>query len=287
MQQPDSNAEKQRRLLEYADNLRVPEGLSEADALLQVQARIAAGRATAPTRLLWPKALAAAATLLLLLGVFWQFGRNGSEQQYFTGVAEHKSFTLPDGSSVVLDASSELRYNAKKWSQKRHLHLQGRAHFDVVPGNDFVVNTPQAKVRVLGTRFDVHAREGLLDVVCYEGKVSVQNLDGESLVLMAGDEAQQRGGQNLLKGKVAEPSHQIAWKKGMYYFDNSSLKEVIAELNRQFGIEVEASGFEQKRYTGFFSTSQPEKALKSVCAPLSLEYVWISDTSVRLRQAGD
>lgn len=287
MQQPDSNADKQRRLLEHADNLRVPEGLSEADAWLQVQARIAAGRSTAPTRPLWPKALAAAAALLLLLGVFWQFGRGRAEQQYSTGVAEHKSFTLPDGSSVVLDALSELRYSPKKWPKKRHLHLRGRAYFDVVPGNDFVVNTAQARVRVLGTRFDVHARDGLLDVVCYEGKVSVQNLDGQPLVLMAGDAAQQRNGQNLLKEKIAEPAQQIAWKKGMYYFDNSSLKEVIAELNRQFGIEVEASGFEQKRYTGFFSTTQPEAALKSVCAPLSLEYVWISDTSVRLRQAGN
>ena len=65
---------------------------------------------------------------------------------------------LPDGSRVRLNAGSKLEYDNKSFNNTtREVKLAGEAYFDVVKNasKPFIVNTSSAKVKVLGTTFNV------------------------------------------------------------------------------------------------------------------------------------
>lgn len=64
---------------------------------------------------------------------------------------------LPDGSSVWLNAGSKLEYDKSFGNETRNVYLTGEAYFDVVrnPERPFIVNTGSAKVKVLGTAFNI------------------------------------------------------------------------------------------------------------------------------------
>lgn len=94
------------------------------------------------------------------------------------------NITLPDGSSVWLNAGTTLSYDADFGKSERRLLLTGEGYFDVArdKSHPFVVQTSGMVVRALGTRFNVKAypdektisatlEEGIIDVmVVEEGK---------------------------------------------------------------------------------------------------------------------
>ena len=89
---------------------------------------------------------------------------------------------MPDGSSVNLNAGSELEYTSFNWKKNRVLSLGGEAFFKVKKGKTFTVITKEGNVKVLGTQFKVKSREKLYEVTCFEGKVQVV-IQKDTLVL--------------------------------------------------------------------------------------------------------
>lgn len=97
--------------------------------------------------------------------------------------------TLSDGSVVVLEKNSELRYPTTFDGPDRAVFLDGEALFSVVrnPQKPFLVQTSSLTTKVLGTSFRVDSREAAPDasVSVLTGKVSVftRNADvsGETL----------------------------------------------------------------------------------------------------------
>ena len=74
---------------------------------------------------------------------------------FATGYNEQKQISLPDGSSVWLNASSQISYDSKA---PRTLNLEGEAFFDVAKDKEhpFTVETPDnIKITALGTSFNV------------------------------------------------------------------------------------------------------------------------------------
>jgi len=86
--------------------------------------------------------------------------------------------TLPDGSEVRLSDSAELLLQQRE--APTHLKLlQGIADLDVRPqskGNELTVETRQARVRVLGTKYRVIASDSASRVDVERGKVAVASL---------------------------------------------------------------------------------------------------------------
>jgi len=66
---------------------------------------------------------------------------------------------LPDGSSVWLNASSDLTYGENFGKELREVNLTGEAFFDVVkdPDHPFIIHTSVVDVKVLGTAFNVRS----------------------------------------------------------------------------------------------------------------------------------
>lgn len=188
-----------------------------------------------------------------------------------TEVGESKTQTLPDGSQVVLNASSSISYS-DEWN--REITLQGEAFFEVTKGEKFVVKTEFGNVQVLGTSFNVFARDGNLDVACKTGKVNV------SVPKRAISEDLTPGKAITVKTDTVKVAFRVAesigtWKTGEFYFENKPISEVFEEFERQFSIEIEQelANEEQFLFTGYFRNDKDlEGALESVCAVMGLQY---------------
>ena len=112
-----------------------------------------------------------AASLLIMFGLFKFSSSNSVIEE--TSYGEQRTVELLDGSEVILNSKSKITYDKKSWNQKRELRLVGEAFFKVEKGEKFSVITSNGIVNVLGTEFNVISKKNYFDVICYEGKVSV------------------------------------------------------------------------------------------------------------------
>lgn len=185
-------------------------------------------------------------------------------------IAEKKSFTLPDQSEVVLNAGSEIEYHKNSWKKNRELTLDGEAYFKVAKGKKFDVKTNQGVVSVVGTEFNVQSRGAHFHVTCYEGKVAVAFNDN-TLQLSAGDSVIIEEGEIVSQQKVS--TLQPGWMFDESSFDNKPLQWVIEELQRQYTVSVSLENVDtNSRFTGAFTHTNLEAALKTICMPLGLKY---------------
>ena len=210
--------------------------------------------------------LAIAASLLLLLINKFSFN---STVNYNTGLAQVDNITLPDNSVVKLNSESKLSYNESKFINNRTLELKGEAFFEVQKGSEFIVNTELGNVTVLGTSFNVKVRNNHFAVECITGSVKVKNRQNEVILKPNQSCESNRNGQL----EMAENSERYSWINGKYSYHNRKLSEVIDDFQRQFDIKVILpESIQNIQYTGFFTTSDRDQALESICWPLHLNW---------------
>jgi transmembrane sensor len=125
------------------------------------------------------RSLAAAmgcALALTIAGAFWwQAVRFPT---YATSTGERLSITLSDGSTVELNARSRLRVQFSKKERNVEL-LEGQALFQVAKEKTrpFIVSSVNARVRAVGTQFDVYRRTNGTTVTVLEGRVAVYSAE--------------------------------------------------------------------------------------------------------------
>ncbi len=209
----------------------------------------------------------AAVFALLLAGYYYTTTLDTSVK---TEIAQTETFSLPDGSEVVLNSGSKITYNKKNWDDARELSLDGEAYFKVNKGSKFSVKTLEGTVSVLGTQFNVFARDGLFTVACYEGLVSVAFHD-TLLKVPAGNKIQIENGKLVFNEPSENPSP--IWLTDESHFENAPLRMVIKELKRKYLVNVSLENIDStKRFTGTFTHKNLDLALKSICEPLQLNY---------------
>jgi ferric-dicitrate binding protein FerR (iron transport regulator) len=214
-----------------------------------------------------------AASITLVLGFFYV---NDlflfSNVQYATGTGVTKEINLPDQTTIHLAANSEISYNKSTWEKERVISLKGRAYFDVKQKGQFVVNLPEGKVEVLGTRFEVHELNQIISIKCYEGKVKASVLgESEEIIANAGDAYSFTSETGWQKGNLEydEPR----WLDGINQFESAPLKQVIDVLEAEFGVSIEAKeGVDlSQTFTGYFPNNDKELAFKLVFEPFGIE----------------
>ena len=156
----------------------------------------------------------------------------------------HATITLADGSSVLLNAGSTIRYPADSGSGPRDVYLAGEAYFTVVHDarRPFHVHAGRAAVEDVGTKFVVRAWGGRLDaiVVVTQGAVALTRAGAPSP-----DTAQLTSG---MLGRVAESgpvitrrvdaSKYTAWTEGRIAFDDATLAEAVPTIERWYDVEI-------------------------------------------------
>lgn len=197
-----------------------------------------------------------------------------SDTTFSTQIAQKEHFLLPDASEVSLNAVSKLVYNKKKWKSERTLKLDGEAYFKVQKGATFSVETPQGTVRVLGTQFNVFSRDKEFTIACYEGLVSV-SFNNELLKIPAGNLVKIQNGKLLTQESISvlNPS----WIQNESTFENIPVASVLEELKRYYPIKITQESTINKEFTGSFTHTDLNTALRSICDPLQLNFTIAND----------
>ena len=219
------------------------------------------------TRNLWLP-LSIAASIIIFVVAYINLGDDSTIISADNG--SQLAYTLPDGSEILLNANSTIEFDSDEWAQERTVIFSGEAFFDVKPGIPFVVKGDHGKIEVMGTSFNAQFRKSKLTVSCFTGSVRVNSND-ENITLTALQQTVLKN--NSLTDPVKfDPVKIASWKKGQFYFENTPLIEVIAELERQYNVEVKHSNLEDRLYTGYFDNNNLDEALTLVFKPMSLEY---------------
>lgn len=220
-----------------------------------------------PVRRLYPW-IAAAAVVGLLLTAWFLFP--SQTQQYVSQAGAREFVELPEGSTVRLNAASELSFQNPEG--QRRVALDGEAFFDVEKAEEpFTVRTSLGTVMVLGTAFNVYARAGTMEVGCTEGRVSVV-FEGvpETYLLTPGKSVTYSVGQRP-EARDTLSSNILDWIDGNSTFADRPLAEVLAELVRQYDLEMEFSdpSFRQERISVSFPNDNLPLALEVIFDPLT------------------
>lgn len=211
---------------------------------------------------------------VVVLGLIFVFYYRNFVPQHHTETA-HKGFThdvtLPDGSTVNLNAESTISYDEERFQAGRYISLKGEAFFQVEKGKTFQVNTEMGIVTVLGTSFNIYARNQDWVVTCYTGKVSVKDQSGEEVILTKGQEAVYKNGTFVTSSHY---SNQPDWQKGLFNYSNASLETVFEELQRQFNVRFiyKNADIQKMRFSGTISNKSLEKALEVISKSMGINY---------------
>ncbi len=215
----------------------------------------------------WKYAAAAVVALMVASGAFAYLYTTTE-----TAVrGSHLAVTLPDGSSVNLNAESELKYKPYWWFAARDVSLNGEAYFEVKKGNKFTVKSCANTVRVLGTSFNIFARMDKYNVTCLTGKVEVTSNSNNVLLTPNMQAVLQNGRLKVTENTDAAQS--IGWTQNKFTFIGVPLTDVVQEIERQYDIHVITTSKLDYLYTGNFSkTKEPEEVLQIIGKPFGITF---------------
>jgi hypothetical protein len=150
---------------------------------------------------------------------------------------------LPDGSKVWLNAASRLKYPASFGGKERVVELQGEAYFEIarnpsMPFKVYLMGQPSAQVEVLGTHFNVkaYADEPAVQATLLEGAIKVHQ-GAAAALLQPGEQARWGSGTNI-KVSPADLEETVAWKNGLFKFNDANIEEVMRQLSRWYDVDI-------------------------------------------------
>ena len=219
-------------------------------------------------------ALAAAAVLLWVVGI----DRPGVEQtaefafgagEFVTGPEETATVVLSDGTVVRLASDSRLRIPGVPGS--REVLLDGTAFFAVanMEGYPFRVRTQAGEAKVLGTRFEIRTRGEDLRLVVMEGRVAL-GTGANPVEVGAGEVSVVSNGTTSAPTAVADVRPLVPWLERFIVFQSTPLEEVAAELEEEYGVEVEVVDrtLASQTVTGWYADRSLAEVLTIVCGVL-------------------
>jgi len=155
-----------------------------------------------------------------------------------------KELVLADGSKVMLNVASELKYPESFDGSERVVELSGEAYFEVTPNaaKPFRVLTRDGEVDVLGTSFNVraYADEPVSKTTLIDGSVAMVTGSNRAK-LHPGQQAvvaHSSSGQIDLISKVDIESL-MAWRRGYFRFTNEEINTVIRVLSRYYNVDIQ------------------------------------------------
>ncbi|MFV0593946.1 MAG: FecR family protein [Draconibacterium sp.] len=169
------------------------------------------------------------------------------------GTGQIFSFSLPDGSTVFLNAGSSLEYPVEFTAENRQVTLQGEAFFDVVENKQkpFVVTVGDYHVKVLGTRFNMNCYNELAEhkITLISGRVGVETTE-EACVLQPDQQASVQVGSQTIEKRDVDAARSVWWMEEKFHFQNTSIQEIAFTLSKWYGLPIETELENTKTFTG-------------------------------------
>lgn len=164
--------------------------------------------------------------------------------------------TLEDGTLVMLDAGSSIKYPVSFIGKERKVEITGQVYFEVAHNKQkpFIVVTKGENIEVLGTHFNVnnYDDEPALKTTLLEGSVSVKY--GQKSVLLKPGEAAIAHTAGDIKVEDADVEEAVAWKNGYFRFNSENIVSIMRKISRWYDIDVVYQGeISREEYSGTIS----------------------------------
>lgn len=247
------------------------------DQILNNQATIPAPAAVAPTpvRNIHKRWYLAAAVLvgLIVSGslYFFQAQRRIDWSIVQAKPGTRSNVVLPDGTTVTLNAGSELAYPTDFMQSTREVKLSGEGYFQVAKnaGRPFIIHTTTVDVKVLGTAFNLRAypNESKTETALISGavEVTVHREKDNKILLKPGEKVEvdnllatvttTRSNTPAAANTNAAPKpairvvplvtdpvdHQVqetAWLEYKLVFRNETFEQLSAQIERAYNVKI-------------------------------------------------
>jgi len=214
-------------------------------------------------------AAAAAIFILAMTGIyFYNNPTSSSEVVQITATSQQDKVELDDGTIVYLNKEASLSFPEKFAAHKREVTLQGEAFFEVTKDSKrpFIVHTNHSDIEVLGTSFNINTLEKKTEISVTTGKVQVQStLNNKTSTLTANQSA------NVTKQNLevfpTKNNNYLSWKTGIFHFDESTLQQVVKDLNTYYENRIILS---KKDADCLFSSTFKQRDLKEIMEIIQL-----------------
>lgn len=186
-----------------------------------------------------------------------------------TRAGETRRLELPDGSWVTLNTDSAVRYQVADGVRRVRLD-RGEAFFDVArdPSRPFFVDSGDARVRVLGTHFNVRRTDEGAQVSVVEGRVAISSRTTGAQVRLTGGQEGEIAFGLAHRGGNPDVDSAAAWRKGQAVYYGKPLSEVVADLNRYRDAPLividKVAG--RRTLSGVFNLAHPEQAIRTAAS---------------------
>lgn len=223
-----------------------------------------------------------AASLVLIVGVSFGLYLNRnitSEIQYITKTAksgQQATINLSDGSIVKLNAGSSITFPENFTGEIRDVSLLGEAFFEVKSNAKlpFIVKTGELKTTVLGTSFNINAHNpNYTSITLVEGKVAVE-MDSYEELLLPGEQMIFDKEMRTLTKKAIDIENELAWRKGIIQFNETSLTQVIDILERWYDTDIILVNDEliNCKISGKFNEDRIKNVLEGLTFLIDIQY---------------
>ncbi|MBB5360211.1 transmembrane sensor [Rhodanobacter sp. ANJX3] len=271
----DRHLEAFEQVTELGDRLGSLDDLTRQQFMREFARPVAVPPAASPRR--WLPLAAAAAAVLVLVGSYVGWSRSGAQavpQVYSSAIAQNRSVTLPDGSTVALGGASTLTTRFSHGERRVELG-GGEAFFQVKHDaqRPFIVNAGTLFIRDVGTAFDVRRTGQRVSIAVTQGRVQIANnagvvgsTDTGSLEAGAGELVSYDPATSAMSiGKIT-PEQATAWRSDRLEFIDEPLGVVIANVNRYSArpIHIADADLKALTFTGNIKTGAIDSWLSAL-----------------------
>jgi len=200
--------------------------------------------------------------------------------------------TLPDGSVVMLNSGSILRYPTRFDGNNRQVYVEGEAYFDVMKDkhHPFYVSTNSITIKVLGTKFNVksYSDEKTVETTLVSGSVEIYsnrkdiNDDNRLAILKPNQQATFEVEKSKLSvsdlgnktdsiktiqiNARVDVNPVIAWKDNRLVFRDENFADLTHKLERWYNVEIEIKDESLKTtlFSGVFEKESIEQSLTAL-----------------------
>lgn len=161
---------------------------------------------------------------------------------------------LPDGTLVLLNAASSLKYPGRFEGNTREIEISGEVYLEVAknPAKPFIVITNGQRTKVLGTKFNIHNYDDENEIITtvVEGRVEVSIPKYNSKQFLLANQQTVNTGKKLILTNV-NAKQQLGWINNEIVFENKPIQNILSEASRWYDIEIQYQGIPPKElFTG-------------------------------------
>ena len=165
-------------------------------------------------------------------------GQSGSLRYNKLIVPRKYTYTLKfsDGTEVILNAGSILRYPVDFAGDKREVELVGEAFFKVAKSDKpFLVRMGENNITVYGTQFNVYSRENHdLEIVLVEGSIGFKAGNQKEIKLRPSQMVVRQLENGEIRVKEVNPRDYIMWVENK----GQTLGRIMSELSIWYGVQI-------------------------------------------------